>query len=1182
MERLITAAVTGGLANGAVVAYMLYRENVRARAHQELVAQLTERMALLDEMRNLNALGQVPETDLEMVDARASMPAAEEPSFHVEESAMVIDEVINTPSSSSDVAIAETVEPVVDVPLPAVDPASDVASVGYIQSIMASGNALAAMPVGAWRRVTTPVIAVLGGPYRVSLALVRVSVRRLVIFWKWSYQRPRFVTWTLLGGYIVFRLHRSLKYRSEWYARLCARTWNTVTTGAMSKLVVPYNASTRKELKDKLYKNLVSALKTRQPPAHSHPNAAEQRTRAKRVMGQAIVAAGRDVYEVSGSAHESTVDGIRQYHTAKDFLLPIKQDPIRDCHIIRMVDVDYYADMHHYIMQGKPIMMYTFQPLRVAGSELDYAWRFTTDNTVKVDVQGGAKYEHRVWNWCVDHVVVDEWHGSMVADVETLWVDPDVESRRIVLITPRTYIRTAFAWLYPGRRLERINPCIDGKTLRIDHLTPQSQIMSSIGMPNGVAVNIGLPDLEGLVNRYEIKKLDMGAVERVLSKYAPSDPRIPADASALNTYLSVKGGSNDMVLHKFVAGQPGTTYQTLSPLVTEEGKGFSRCITEPLTVDPPGVPVESFNNDTATIAGRITKVRNEVIPHTRYNMYMAEFLQLLIPPYLVGRGAPITLEEVASRQTDPRQRERYEKYERYPVTTQFKVESFMKHESYPTVNDPRNISSIPIDHNLRLSTYTLALSDDLLKCKHMEEPLPWYMPGSGPKLISTRLQDFAQRYPSLLAVDYSRLDGTISSWLRDFEEAVYLRYFKDDSNELRQLMRAERNAKAMTKHGVRYKPGHSRLSGSPLTTDGNTLICAFVAFCISRESGAVASHAFYNLGLIYGDDGILPPYEPSVAERVASDFGLSLKVDVIKQGEPCKFLGRLFVNPWNSENSIQDPSRCIPRLHLTMSTETNVPIAVAARYRAEAFLVTDRNTPVISNWCNYVLRQYPQEVDYDKYLRFLNHDRPYHANTSDTWPQPDEGDDTIVSLMAADLNVYPEDIIDACEQLDGYPATPWPVLNVRTAIKVDAVVGGEMRHAGDSIYTVPKQTFATTITTTTDTQQSKPSTTDIAQHVPARQPTRWAQRSASDSGALHTVQPGFRNWPPVRAASQCSTWSYERPAGPAIDYIAGPPRAPEPHSTTRAPAATITTTSTNRTLSRRQRRAAASVGNRSR
>ena len=180
------------------------------------------------------------------------------------------------------------------------------------------------------------------------------------------------------------------------------------------------------------------------------------------------------------------------------------------------------------------------------------------------------------------------------------------------------------------------------------------------------------------------------------------------------------------------------------------------------------------------------------------------------------------------------------------------MDSFQKKEPYTKYNWPRNISTVPTDHTIRLSTYTYALKQDRLK------KCDWYLPCLTPIEISNKFHLFCQTHEKVDETDHDKFDGRISRWIRlNVEHPIYHRHFRREfSKELGDLLARELGAPGRTKNGVKYEPECSRLSGSPLTTDGNTIINAFVGYCCGRMRGMTPVQAWQEIGLCYGDDGL--------------------------------------------------------------------------------------------------------------------------------------------------------------------------------------------------------------------------------------------------------------------------------------------------------------------------------------
>lgn len=289
------------------------------------------------------------------------------------------------------------------------------------------------------------------------------------------------------------------------------------------------------------------------------------------------------------------------------------------------------------------------------------------------------------------------------------------------------------------------------------------------------------------------------------------------------------------------------------------------------------------------------------------------------------------------------------------------------------------------------------------------------MPGKTPTEIADTMREFVADTTQVLETDYSRLDGTISEFLRGVERGVYKRVYGQQYHvELERLLTDEYNARAYTATGTKYDPAFSRLSGSPLTTDGNTLICAFVLYAAARRQGLISPTSVDRLhqipSLVYSDDGVTKKISKKTLELTAKQCGLTLKCKVVPKGRPVTFLARVFVDPWVTETSVQDPLRALGKLHL--STVRHVDPQIVAVNRAKGYLATDSLTPLISNWCRHVINKHPEITDEIIKAKKIEGDLNWwtvnYAN--DAWPQHDHDQDLMEKIVAESLRTTPEDV----------------------------------------------------------------------------------------------------------------------------------------------------------------------------
>lgn len=742
----------------------------------------------------------------------------------------------------------------------------------------------------------------------------------------------------------------------------------------------------------------------RSPKGHSHPQAAETRTNAAAAIRDFITGAGYEPYVISASSRESDCAGSHGHYILKDVVHARREDRVESKHIVMLVDVDYYLDMPALLKKGQPVLMYTFVPDALTGVVDNGAYRIVADE-VEMQVSGGARYKHGLWAYEADWMKVHYWWGARVFSVEQKQVDP---YHRVILLNPVARQWGPSGWWLSGERLARKHfGCGQGLN-RLDSLDAAGKRWTSVGVDGHLSsVKIRTELFEAVATRFRAaKNPEISTIERYMRADDTEDAHIQAPV-----LFDVMSRSVDVSGAKFWAltacGEPQREvrsyqcFEAKGSLVTEDGRKFGRVVAPPLTNCEAVVPRDSYNNDLQCISGRVEKVRNEVVPHSRYNRFAAEFVRLLVPEPMVGN--PWTTEEVEAVQNRPTQRSRTDRERGFVrFTNMLRVSSFMKKEPYAVVNDPRNISMVPTSHTLRLSAFTYPFKKQVLG------GMKWYAPGKTPREIAERVHELAVGSEELVETDYGRFDGTISEFLREkVEKAAYMRWIAVKFRaELGGLLRAEHRAPGVTAHGVRYNAGFGRLSGSPLTTDGNTMINAFVSFCAGRLLGWSEKEAFERLGVFAGDDG-LSAVVATALEAAAKELGLRLEAEVRPRGEPVRFLARVFVQPDLEMGSFQDPVRTIQKLHMSFAPQ-DVPDEVAVYNRARGYYDLDPEAPVVSDWCRLVMRSVSRKSlgEAEALEEKCRVDRPYYAAEGENgWPQPNRDAAEVLYAKELDMDV---------------------------------------------------------------------------------------------------------------------------------------------------------------------------------
>ncbi|KAL7676013.1 hypothetical protein ACOME3_002270 [Neoechinorhynchus agilis] len=822
------------------------------------------------------------------------------------------------------------------------------------------------------------------------------------------------------------------------------------------------------------YERIRDEFRQLQPPVvkpwshgvHSHPMAAARRSAARVVISQFAEFTGLRPFSISMSSRDmrSKWQGVRDYYFIKDLFVQSRHDTIDPDHIIVMVDVDYYVDLSAYVSMGRPIIMYTFIPT-TAGGQTENGVFSLANNRVRLRVDGGAVYEHELWDYSTDVAAFHYWWGTIAVTVDLLRMGVD---RAIVLITPmrRVYtpshrrvdpahggVYTPVARLLSGPVIGR--RCLNFRGLSYVGVSENGHQVVSIAR-EGDELSVSLRALE---TRCSLRKeFTLSDIERNIIREGEKDAHV--NAGILYPLLQLYLGAESMppLPRDF-------SYQCLAPLRTERGVNVGQVLHAPI-VDGAVLPRRSYNNDSECVLGRIDSVRNDMkrFPED-IDLFGKEFAQLLIPE--PGLGVPYSIAEINDWQDRPSQRALAAAAEPVMHTGAVGPRSFQKAETYPKVCSPRNITTVHSDHRLRYGGYTRSFSDKVLKETH------WYAFGLTPRDLAVVVAKAKRQGLNFAAqTDFSRFDGHHSQAMVDYELKLLLRYFQEGYHlEVTSLQQSQYHRTGYTRFGVRYDIGTTRLSGSSDTSAMNSVINAFVAYATLRRCGLERAQAWDSLGLYGGDDGLTFDVSPEAYEQTAMDFGLKLKPLVPHLGSSLTFLGRIYPDPWVDPGNICDVSRQVRKLHLSAVSKV-VPKEVVMRRRAEGWLITDPYTPLISNWARAIVRLFP-EVQYERYEAHLRGEDYYFSRfaSDEQFKPPQIPFAELVSFVAEVLQTDSDVVFRICNQLDSARSlTEFPMdemQHLSAKVEVSAEIDGEVvGTTGDTINAkkeVPAECAATKV-----------------------------------------------------------------------------------------------------------------------
>jgi hypothetical protein len=771
---------------------------------------------------------------------------------------------------------------------------------------------------------------------------------------------------------------------------------------------------------------------------NGHPISGATRDSARQLIVAAIDAIGARKFELSPAGRTLDEDACwHQHYAVGDLHRSVSDQTPTDKDVIVGIDVDYYIKAPDEVFGYEvPCILHTFQPTSVCGMDGESPFRIISDY-VHYDVSGGSAWKHQVWDWTKfgEHLefrcqrtsafgVILSWLGfekCVYQKVHHARPWSECPHRALVWLLPQ-YTAWKCRWLpsdLQARRLSRIQFADPDK--------PGWNILASI-QKNEVWVSFGRQGEDACMDmRKDNFDVLMGlqSAQSVTSRALGMGYSLAKDLALLGQYFRGALRSTGEIAR---LARP-VTVQVHWPasFEAEIEECSARSYAAPVVTDENLMPmIKRWECLSDSLERRVTFVKNTVEPPRRYESLAEEFVRLVVP--IQGKGHPLTLEFAAEMLSKPSQVLAVANiWETVDMQHRQLIESFVKNE--PTMKNGRIISSFPdARFLLKFSTYTLKFRDEVL---HGEHNRHWFCPGMRPPDIAAKVQEYVGSVFVPAEGDYSNLDGSVSLWLqRRVMNAVYHRYFHPRwRGELTSYTDMMVSCPARAKRfGFRYDAGVGVKSGSPTTCDMNTVVNAFVMYCAIRRSlpDLPKAAAYQHIGLAFGDDSLFDGAFKNAWVKAATDLGLTLKVEKCKPETGVTFLARVFPDPWSSLTSFQDPLRTWRKLHLTMRDPT-VPIADAAVDRLEGYLITDRFTPVTSEYADALVRYYLPRCSAKRATRKdRNREVPYWLTIGGAWPQDPEDVDMMRDCIAARLGLPVEDVrtlASACANI----SDPWVV-----------------------------------------------------------------------------------------------------------------------------------------------------------
>nr|ADK97710.1 unknown [Tetnovirus 2] len=778
---------------------------------------------------------------------------------------------------------------------------------------------------------------------------------------------------------------------------------------------------------------------------HPHPMSAELRRRALQAVRYMCKQLNKQMHVISPGPNESLLaDASTRYHYwARDLMVAESNHPLTHDSLLYLQDVDYYTDMNYILGAGLPVVLYTIIPRKAASRKQEYAYRFENGQFLFTS-NGGTAFSHLLWDYDLDTCAIERspqtwlsWFLGPRERMVTFFEKTEVYlgmDRYLVFFIPRYRVS---GWTYDKMnlgisRLVRRSVTSNGVTIWPDRATPGLLSLALQGEFNYQTISIKREMLETVRLKMNlIGDTFKSSTHAEISRYLVNNKVVPVEESALAaTILCRLFGKIDIQLG------PDWYSTGLDDIIRTGGQRLH----PPLLNHPALLPNRSAKVEQITIDERIVGPQNVKNPH-QYRRFAEEFVEMSIPEPNVG--VPYDLTEVMERQHKPMQKLRHRTRGPWVVIPQYEmvtpdgkvpitidIQAFQKVEPYANPKPARNISTTPSNHQYILSTFTLSMKETL-------KQHAWFIPSMTPSEVQASIERLRLK-PHLICRDFSSFDATVSRWLyakvvRPMAQRwVHPDFYQDFIGSID----AEQDAIGYTQHGLQYPIASTRVTGSPTTSDHNTIINAFASYCVLRKLGQNRKTAFANLGMYYGDDSIdyFPVDKIAIHDEVMKELGLKAKTEVVYPDRPTPFLGRYFVEG----GSFCDPDRNLAKLHLSASS---LPRDVAAMNKAMGYWSSDSKTPIIGEWAKCLIRLAASHgVKFD--ATRMQSDEYWRYNQN--WPQTVD----LVKHFTQVSQFTLENIRDFENTFRHATDFDWDILieNLPWTYRADAVVNGDMHN----------------------------------------------------------------------------------------------------------------------------------------
>jgi hypothetical protein len=747
------------------------------------------------------------------------------------------------------------------------------------------------------------------------------------------------------------------------------------------------------------------------PSQHSHPVAQLTRAQAIRTIDDYAQRLSAPVYAVSTSTREDRVgwSGDRLYHTAKDLQQPSRVDRHNTKEVTAYIDVDYYVTKDKMFAQTGVKAIYTIVPDRVAGQGPDSYWYIDDRGIYHEEICGGARYSHPVWNYGNDIVMAENYLSCTLYDLHLV---PGPANRAVVIACPSYTVwlppflmRRCFT--YPTMQRVPVSVSSTGAVALTVARDREVHISIRRSEATGHSVTIPLPVYAAVRDHVLTTKVPgVAGINNVLERCGKNLP--VEDVYALAAYLQAPAELTEPVNY------------TRSVDSDNPGKAFATLVAEPIVPPAAAATMHDANTD-ASVQKRVLDVRNTVKPPQEYYGYASEFNAFLFPPgtpHLI----PHSREEAILRLA--KTSDKFCAYLRNESAIKSDkledVQAFLKREVTPGAAAKGQPSRLifPVEQETLIRTMRFIGPMKDYELNNMRNGVGFSCVGLTPAETGERVQAFARGVTCIDQTDFSKMDGTHSEFTNNNYLYVYRCAFeKQHHKDIREAFARNYNRKVALPRTELGRPKRKKfnseqmnMSGKGDTTNQNHWPNGFVDYCALRNGGVSPAEAYKRIGPKFGDDGLGDGAFDRVA--VAGALGFTVTSDVVPSNAPVSFLSRIFPVPRDSPMSIVEPLRALSKIPVSTATKGKAFLTTDLANRVAGYLASDRDTPLVADYCNALTRIYGLRPD----LANIDRDMAYRIEAG-AYPYDAQFEGECVAVIAQRLGVTATEVYLAIKEL---------------------------------------------------------------------------------------------------------------------------------------------------------------------